>query len=125
MLIDIVNNLQIEDTSHSTKIIDNISLLFAEINQLKAALKRKAKSLNAAESKADFIAQLKLFDQSIINFIDIANTPEKCDEYLTKLSVQLEELEGKFADFDEYIAQIIEKREEVYCCFRIEEEHFN
>ena len=117
MLIDIVNNLQIEDTSHSTKIIDNISLLFAEINQLKAALKRKAKSLNAAESKADFIAQLKLFDQSIINFIDIANTPEKCDEYLTKLSVQLEELEGKFADFDEYIAQIIEKREEVYAAF--------
>jgi len=117
MLIDIVNNLQIDDTSHSTAIIDTISLLFAEINQLKAGLKRKAKSLNESESKADFIAQLKLFDQSIINFIDIANTPEKCDEYLTKLSVQLEELEGKFADFDEYISQIIEKREEVYAAF--------
>jgi len=117
MLIDIVNNLQIDDTSHSTAIIDTISLLFAEINQLKAGLKRKAKSLNESESKADFIAQLKLFDQSIINFIDIANTPEKCDEYLTKLSVQLEELEGKFADFDEYITQIIEKREEVYAAF--------
>jgi len=117
MLIDIVNNLQIDDTSHSTAIIDTISLLFAEINQLKAGLKRKSKSLNESESKADFIAQLKLFDQSIINFIDIANTPEKCDEYLTKLSVQLEELEGKFADFDEYITQIIEKREEVYAAF--------
>jgi len=117
MLIDIVNNLQIDDTSHSTAIIDTISLLFAEINQLKAGLKRKSKSLNESESKADFIAQLKLFDQSIINFIDIANTPEKCDEYLTKLSVQLEELEGKFADFDEYISQIIEKREEVYAAF--------
>ncbi|PHS06609.1 MAG: AAA family ATPase [Kordia sp.] len=117
MLIDIVNNLQIDDTSHSTAIIDTISLLFAEINQLKAGLKRKAKNLNESESKADFIAQLKLFDQSIINFIDIANTPEKCDEYLTKLSVQLEELEGKFADFDEYITQIIEKREEVYAAF--------
>jgi exonuclease VII small subunit len=117
MLIDIVNNLQIDDTSHSTKIIDTISLLFAEINQLKAGLKRKAKALNESESKADFIAQLKLFDQSIINFIDIANTPEKCDDYLTKLSVQLEELEGKFADFDDYITQIIEKREEVYAAF--------
>jgi len=117
MLIDIVNNLQIDDTSHSTSIIDSISLLFSEINQLKAGLKRKAKALNESESKADFIAQLKLFDQSIINFIDIANTPEKCDEYLTKLSVQLEELEGKFADFDEYISQIIEKREEVYAAF--------
>jgi len=117
MLIDIVNNLQIDDTSHSTKIIDTISLLFAEINQLKAALKRKSKSLNEKESKADFIAQLKLFDQSIINFIDISTTVEKCDEYLTKLSVHLEELEGKFADFDDYITQIIEKREEVYAAF--------
>ena len=117
MLIDIVNDLNIEDTSHSTKIIDNISLLFAEINQLKAGVKRKIKGLNASESKADFIAQLKLFDQSIINFINIANTPEKCDEYLTKLSVQLEELEGKFADFDEYITEIITKREEVYSAF--------
>ena len=117
MLIDIVNNLQIEDTSHSTKIIDNISLLFAEINQLKAALKRKAQSLNVAESQADFVAQLKLFDQSIINFIDVADTPEKCDSFLTKLSVQLEELEAKFADFDDYVAEIIEKREEVYGAF--------
>ncbi|MGY6648187.1 DNA repair ATPase [Wenyingzhuangia sp. IMCC45574] len=117
LLVDIVNNLDIEDTSHSTKIIDNISLLFAEINQLKAGVKRKVQELNASESKADFVAQLKLFDQSIINFIDIANTPEKCDEYLTKLSVQLEELEGKFADFDEYITEIITKREEVYSAF--------
>jgi hypothetical protein len=117
LLIDIVNNLDIEDTSHSTKIIDNISLLFAEVNQLKAGVKRKVQSLNARESKADFIAQLKLFDQSIINFIDIADTPEKCDEYLTKLSINLEELEAKFADFEEYINEIISKREEVYSAF--------
>jgi hypothetical protein len=117
MLIDIVNNLHIEDTAHSTQIIDAISLLFAEINQVKASLKRTIKSLNAGEAKADFIAQLKLFDQSIINYIDMASTTEKCDDYLTKLSVQLEELEGKFADFDDYVTQIIEKREEVYSAF--------
>lgn len=117
MLIEIVNNLQIEDTSHSTKIIEHISVLFSEINQQKAALKRKVQTLSASESQADFLAQLHLFDQSIINFIDIANTPEKCDEFLTKLSVQLEELEGKFADFDDYVLQINEKREEVYSAF--------
>ena len=117
LLIDIINNLDIEDTSHSTKIIDSISLLFAEINQLKAGLKRKIKGLNTQESKADFVAQLKLFDQSIINFIDLAQTPEKCDEYLTKLSVQLEELEAKFSDFDDYLADITSKREEVYAAF--------
>ncbi|SFU70996.1 AAA domain (dynein-related subfamily) [Pustulibacterium marinum] len=117
MLIDIVSNLSIEDTSHSTKIIDNISLIFATLNQLKAGIKNKRKSLGSKEAKADFVAQLKLADQSIINYLDIADTVEKCDEFQTKITIQLEELEGKFADYEEFIAQIIEKREEVYNAF--------
>ncbi|TVZ22330.1 ATPase family protein associated with various cellular activities (AAA) [Dokdonia sp. Hel_I_63] len=117
LLIDIVSNLDIEDTSHSTKIIDDISLIFATINQLKAGIKNKKKSLGSAEAQADFAAQLKLIDQSIINYLDIATTPEKCDEFQTKISIQLEELEGKFADWGEFITLIIEKREEVYGAF--------
>lgn len=117
MLIDIVSNLEIEDTSQSTKIIDTISLIFATLNQLKAGIKNSIKSLGSSEAKADFVAQLKLIDQSIINYIDMATTPEKCDEYLTKTSIQLEELEGKFADFEEFIIQIIEKREEIHSAF--------
>ena len=117
MLIEIVSNLDIEDTSHSTKIIDNISLIFATLNQLKAAIKNKRKSLGSKEAKADFAAQLKLIDQSIINYLDIADTTEKTEDFQTKISIQLEELEGKFADFEEFISQIIEKREEVYNAF--------
>jgi MoxR-like ATPase len=117
LLIEIVTNLDIEDTSHSTKIIENISLIFATINQVKAAIKNKIKTVGKKEAQADFAAQLKLIDQSIINYLDIANTPEKCEEFLTKVSIQLEELEGKFADFEEYIIEIIEKREEVYAAF--------
>lgn len=117
MLIEIVSNLNIEDTSQSTQIIDSISLIFATLNQVKAAIKNTIKNLGSKEAKADFIAQLKLIDQSIINYIDIANTPEKCDEFLTKTTIQLEELEGKFADFEEFITQIIEKREEINNAF--------
>ncbi|TYA78623.1 DNA repair ATPase [Seonamhaeicola marinus] len=117
MLIDIVSNLEIEDASHSTQIIDNISLIFATINQLKAGLKSKLKSLGEKEASAEFTAQLKLVDQSIINYLDIASTPEKTDELLNKVSVQLEDLEGRFADFEDFITQIIEKREEVYNAF--------
>jgi glycosyltransferase involved in cell wall biosynthesis len=117
MLIDIVSNLDIEDASHATKIIDNISLIFATINQLKAGLKNKLKSLGAKEASAEFAAQLKLVDQSIINYLDIANTPEKTDELLNKVSIQLEDLEGRFADFEDFISLIIEKREEVYNAF--------
>ena len=117
LLIDIVSNLEIEDTSHSTKIINNISLIFATINQLKAKIKKSRKSLGSEEAQADFAAQLKLIDQSIINYLDIADTPAKCDDFQNRISIQLEELEGKFAEFDEYISLIIEKREEVYNAF--------
>lgn len=117
MLIDIVSNLDIEDASHATKIIDNISLIFSTINQLKASLKNKLKSLGEKEASAEFAAQLKLVDQSIINYLDIANTPEKTDELLNKVSIQLEDLEGRFADFEDFISLIIEKREEVYNAF--------
>ena len=117
MLIDIVSNLDIEDTSHATQIIDSISLIFATINQLRAALKQKKKTLGSEEATADFAAQLKLVDQAIINYLDISGTPEKVDEFQTKISIQLEELEGRFADYDEFIAHIIEKREEVHAAF--------
>ena len=117
LLIDIVSNLEIEDTSHSTSIINNISLIFATINQLKAEIRKKRKSLGSEEAQADFAAQLKLIDQSIINYLDIADTPEKCEDFQTRISIQLEELEGKFADFEEFISLLIEKREEVYNAF--------
>jgi hypothetical protein len=68
MLIEIVSNLEIEDTSQSTKIIDTISLIFASLNQLKSGIKNSIQNLGSKEAKADFTAQLKLIDQSIINW---------------------------------------------------------
>ncbi|MEM6299842.1 MAG: DNA repair ATPase, partial [Bacteroidota bacterium] len=43
LLIDIVSNLKIEDATQTTKIIDNISALYASINQVKAEARTKRK----------------------------------------------------------------------------------
>jgi hypothetical protein len=117
LLIDIVNNLKVEDTSHSTKIIENITLIFSQLNQQRIALNNKRRQLSEKESTADFKAQMTLFEQSVANYLDLASSPERCDEYLTKLSLQLEELESRFVDFDEFIDKISEKRESVYAAF--------
>jgi len=117
MLIEIVSNLKIEDATQTTRIIDSITDIFSLLNQIKAALRRRLKELTSAEGQAEFAAQMKLIDQSIINYIDISDTPSKCDEYLSKLMIQVEELESKFAEFDEFILKISEKREEVYNVF--------
>ena len=117
LLIEIVSNLKIEDATQTTKIIDSISDIYAQFNQINSALKKKRKALFSKEGKAEFNSQIKLVSQSIVNYLDVSETPEKCDEYLTKLMVQLEELEGKFSEFDEYITLISEKREEIYNAF--------
>lgn len=117
LMIDIVSNLKIDDATQTTRILDNISSMYASLNQVKAAIKRKQKELMGQEAVAEFSAQFKLLDQGMINYLDVANTPQKCNEYLTKLMIQLEELESKFAEFDEFIDKIGEKREEIYAAF--------
>ncbi len=117
MLIDIVSNLKIDDATQTTRIIDDISTMYADLNRSKAAVRKKRKELTGTEATAEFNAQLKLLDQGIINYLDVSETPVKCDEYLTKLMVQLEELEGKFVEFDEFIERLAEKREEVFNAF--------
>jgi len=117
MLIDIVGGLKIEDATETTRIIDNISAIFSHFNQINASLRKKRKELLSIEGKAEFNAKLKLVSQSVVNYIDMSDTPEKCTEFMTKLMVQLEELEGKFVDFEEFVEQISLKREEVYESF--------
>lgn len=117
MLIETISNLKIEDATQTTRIIDSVSELFTELNQLKGAVRNKRRDLMRTEGAAQFHAQLKLLEQSVANYLDIADTPEACDEYLTKMMVQLEELEGTYAEFDEFIETLSHKRAELYDAF--------
>jgi MoxR-like ATPase len=117
MLIDILNSLKIEDTTQTTRIVEKISLIFASLNEVKAELVRITTNLRAQESTGQFYAQLTLLDQSVVNFLDLSTSPEKCEEYFTKVSIQVEELESRFADFDEFIVKIADKRDEVIKAF--------
>ena len=117
MLIEIVNSLKIDDATETTRIIDSITAVYSTLNQVKAALKKHLQALVASESAAQFNAQLKLLGQSASSYLDLCDTPEKCDEYLNRLTVQLEEMEGAFAGFDEYTVQLSDRRTEFYEAF--------
>ncbi len=73
--------------------------------------------LVSVEGQAEFASQLKLLEQTTSGYLDVCDSPDKCDEYLTKVMVQLEELEGRFAEFDEFVVQLATRREEVYAAF--------
>lgn len=117
MLIDIISNLKIDDATKRTHIIEAITSIFSELNQIRSQITNKTKELQSIENKAEFSSQFKLLHQSFISAIDLCDTPEKCDEQLSKIMLQLEELEGKFADNDEFSSSLSEKRQEIYSAF--------
>ncbi|MBN2898301.1 MAG: DNA repair ATPase [Clostridia bacterium] len=117
LLMDIVSNFKIDDPTVSTEIIEKISALFSQINNAKAKLKTKIESFNKSEMAIQFSAQMRLLGQAVVNYLEVADTEEKCDSYLNKVMVQIQELEGKFSEFDEYLTQLGEKREEIYSTF--------
>lgn len=117
MLIEVVSNLRIDDTTKRTEIVDSISEIFGHINATRSRLRNKQQELGRSEGIAEFNSQLKLLSQSVANYLDLADEPEKVDQYLTRIMVQLEDLEGRFAEFDEFVLQLTEKREEIYNAF--------
>jgi hypothetical protein len=101
------------DAVMRTSILDRISTLYSEINRQRAEARSRRKSLGATEAAAEFGAQFKLFGQAVENALEFADTPEKCDEALTRLLAQLEELEGRFAEHEVFINDVATKREAV------------
>ncbi|EMI44696.1 DNA repair ATPase [Rhodopirellula sp. SWK7] len=117
LLTETVSNLEIEDATQRTQIIDAIGDVFADVNRVRSALKNRRRDLIGIEGRAEFASQMKLLQQSTSGYLDVCDTPARCDEYLTKVMVGLEELEGRFAEFDEFIETLAERREEVYTAF--------
>ncbi|WP_437954854.1 DNA repair ATPase [Sorangium sp. So ce119] len=113
VLADIVASLKVDDPTARTRILEGISEVYAQLNRARATLAARGKDLRGAEGRAEFGAQFKVFGQSVSSAIAICDSPERCDRELSKLLVQLEELEGKFGEFDEFLGELAAKREEV------------
>jgi MoxR-like ATPase len=114
LLTDILGTLQIEDPTIRISILDRISTLMSGANRVRALVTNRRKELLGKERIAEFGVQFQLFAQTVTNAVAVADTPERCDAELAKLMLQLEELESRFSEFDDFVAQLATKREEVY-----------
>ncbi|MEM8490586.1 MAG: DNA repair ATPase [Pseudomonadota bacterium] len=117
LLSELVSTLSVDDATLHTEIIDSISQVYALLNRIRATARLKAKSLGSEEATAQFSAQFKLFSQSVANNLSKSDTPKRCDELLSRLLVQLEDLEGQFGEHEQFIGELVAKREEVYESF--------
>ncbi len=117
LLTEMLGTLKVDDATVRTQILESISEVYGKLNQTRAHARNHNKSLGSAEAVSEFSAQFTLFSQSITNALGLSTTPENCDEQLTRLLAQLEELESRFSEHDEFLSDILTKREEVYESF--------
>jgi len=113
VLSDIINGLKIDDPTVRTSILEGIGEVYGQLNRARATLVNRRKELAAAEGRHEFAAQFKLYGQAVVSALALSDTPEKCDETMSRLLLQLEELEGRFGEFDEFLESLAAKREEV------------
>lgn len=117
LLISVVSSLTIRDATETTRITENISTLFARLNQARSLVKARRDELAKSEGAAEFHAQLNLLKQAVVSQIELCDTPEKCDEAVTRMMVRIEELEGRFGEFEGFAEELIRRREETQAAF--------
>lgn len=117
VISEVVSGLEVDDPTKRTTILEGISEVFSTLNRVRATLVAKRKELMTSEGKAEFVAQFKLLGQSVSSALALADTPDKCDDQLSRMMVQLEDLEGKFSEFDDFLGDLASKREEIYEAF--------
>ncbi|MEU5871810.1 DNA repair ATPase [Glycomyces sp. NPDC047369] len=122
-LTEVVANLDIGDAVVRTAILGRVSEVLAAVNRARAALAARRRELAVGEGKAEFAAEFALLGQSVTAAISAAGTPAACDEQLGRLLLTIENLETRFADFDEFLTRLADKRTDVYEAFSSRKQH--
>ncbi|MBU2874756.1 DNA repair ATPase [Marinobacter salexigens] len=102
------------DAALETAITDNISGIYASINQQRSEAEIRLKEQGSAEARAQFAARIRLFEQSLANGVSSLSDVRECDGLMTRMLDQLQELESQFGEYDEFLAAVLEQRENAH-----------
>ncbi|MGW0958272.1 DNA repair ATPase [Streptomyces gelaticus] len=114
---DVVAGLDIGDTTVRTSILERIAEVLGGVNRARATLEARRRELLDHEGRAEFAAEFALLGQAVTGAIAASDTPDACDEQLAGLLLQLENLESRFAEFDDFLTELADRRTEVYEAF--------
>jgi MoxR-like ATPase len=117
IVTEVVGSLDIADATVRTQILERIGEVLGGVNRARATVDGRRRELLATEGRAAFAAEFALLGQSITGALAVANTPQRCDEQLGRLLLQLENLESRFSEFDDFLAELTAKRTDVYEAF--------
>lgn len=117
MLSTLMAGLKVDDARARTRVVESISAVYARLNQSRVRAEQRRRTLGSAEAVAQFAAQFALFSQAITSALAMATDPERADEQMSRLLVQLEELESQFGEHEQFLGDILAKREELIEAF--------
>ena len=114
VVTEVIGGLDIADATVRVAILERIGEVLGGLNRARATLDARRRELSAVEGRAEFAAEFALFGQAVSGALAVTDTPEKCDEQLARLMLQIEALETRFGEFDDFLDQLGTKRTEVY-----------
>ncbi|MGC0334849.1 hypothetical protein RKD23_007839 [Streptomyces sp. SAI-170] len=114
---DVVAGLDIGDATVRTSILERIAEVLGGANRARATLDARRRELLDREGRAEFAAESALLGQAVTGALAAADSPEACDDQLSRLLVQVETLESRFAEFDDFLAELADKRDEIQAAF--------
>ncbi|WP_405541471.1 DNA repair ATPase [Streptomyces phaeochromogenes] len=114
---EVVAGLDIGDTTVRTSILQRIAEVLGNVNRARAVLDGRRRALLDHEGRAEFAAEFALFGQTVTGALTAADSPKTCDEQLSRMLVQVENLESRFAEFDDFLGELADKRDEIHEAF--------
>ncbi|MFC5219933.1 DNA repair ATPase [Streptomyces coerulescens] len=117
VVTEVVAGLDIGDATVRTSVLERVAEVLGAVNRARAVLETRRRALLDQESRAGFTAEIALLGQAFAGAFAVADSPDACDEQLGRLLVQVESLESRFAEFDDFLDTLADKRDEVHEAF--------
>ncbi|WP_051844242.1 DNA repair ATPase [Streptomyces sp. NRRL S-813] len=114
---EVVAGLDIADATVRTSVLERIAEVLGGVNRARALLDARRRELGEREGRAEFAAEFALLGQAVTGALAAADTPDACDEQLAGALVRLENLESRFAEFDDFLGELAARRTEVHDAF--------
>ncbi|MGW1053080.1 DNA repair ATPase [Streptomyces sp. CG4] len=114
---DVVTGLDIADATVRTAVLERIAEVLGGVNRARATLDGRRRALQDSEGRAEFAAETALLAQAVTAALAASGTPQECDDQLTSVLGRLEDLDGRFAEFDDFLAELDGRRTEIYEAF--------
>ncbi|KOV63537.1 DNA repair ATPase [Streptomyces sp. MMG1121] len=114
---EVVTGLDIADATVRTAVLERIADVLGGVNRARATLDARRRGLKDHEGRAEFAAESALLAQAVTAALAGSGTPEECDDQLASVLGRLEDLDGRFAEFDDFLAELADRRTEIYEAF--------